>query len=506
MFVGHDLGTGGDKAVLIDTSGTVVAEAFHPYPVEHPRPGWAEQDPEHYWEAVCTTTRAVLATAGCSPDEVAGVGYAGQMLTLVPIDNRGVATRPAVSWLDARADTEAAALTRRMGGHRVVRAVVGAVPSGKDVVAKWAWIRRNEPAVWARTTALTDATGYLVARSTSVVVADHTAGGGTGMINRATRKWSTPLLAMVGMASPRNRSRLPGLRACTDIVGGLTPDAAEAMGLRAGTPVIAGVGDVPAAQVGSGAVRPGDAHVCLGTSAWLCVTTTSVTDLARAGVFSLPAADTGTYATVAEMETAGECLDWLAAVVAPGASETSAVADLVAEAAGAPPGCDGLTFAPWLFGERSPVNDTALRGCLLGVSLDHTRAHVVRAVLEGVAHNLRWVLNEVERRHLAPSRLRVIGGGVQSELWMQIVADVCGLTVDVTAHPQYAGARGAALLAAVGTGALGSIAEVADHTAVAATYRPDRSHAEVYDRAHAAFRSALPAARGHARAWASSAH
>jgi xylulokinase len=500
MFIGHDLGTGGDKAVLVDADGTVVAEAFHPYPLHHPRPGWAEQDPEDYWQAVCATTRAVLADAGCAPDAVKGIGYAGQMLTLVPVDARGVATRSAVSWLDARADDEAARLTRRMGGATVVRAAVGAVPSGKDVVAKWAWIRRHEPAVWQRTAALTDATGYLVARSTSVIVADHTAGGGTGMMNRSRRQWSTPLLALVGMGLPGRRAKLPGLRACTDVVGGLGPVAAADLGLVPGTPVVAGVGDVPAAQIGSGAVLPGDAHVCLGTSAWLCVTTGSVTDIAQAGIYSLPAADIHSFATVAEMETAGECLDWLAAVIAPGADEVDTVGDLVAQAAGAPAGCDGLTFAPWLFGERSPVTDTSLRGAFLGLSLNHTRAHVVRAVLEGVAHNLRWVLDEVGRRHLAPGRLRVIGGGVRSELWMQIVADVCGVTVDTIDHPQYAGARGAALLAAVGTGALGSIGDVAGLTPVVATYRPDRSTAAVHDRAHAAFRAALPAARGHARA------
>lgn len=500
MFIGHDLGTGGDKAVLVAADGTVVAEAFHPYPLVHPRPGWAEQDPDHYWEAVCATTTAVLEASGYDPASVQGIGYAGQMLTQVPVDARGEATRPAISWLDARAGAEAAALTRRMGGATLVRAVVGAVPSGKDVVAKWAWIRRHEPAVWERTAALTDVTGYVVARSTSVIVADHTAGGGTGMINRTRRQWSTPLLALAGMGPPRRRARLPGLRACTDVVGGLTPQAAADLGLRPGTPVVAGMGDVPAAQVGSGAVRPGDAHVCLGTSAWLCLTTTSVADIASAGVYSLPAADLGTYATVAEMETAGECLDWLARVLSPGAEEAGAVAALIDEAAGAPPGCDGLTFAPWLFGERAPVNDTTLRGVMLGLSLDHGRGHMVRAVLEGVAHNLRWVLEEVGRRHEAPTRLRVIGGGVRSELWLQSLADICGVAIDTIDHPQFAGARGAAMLAAVGTGSLGSIAEIADITPVAATYQPDRSHAAVHERSHAAFRSALPAARAHRRA------
>lgn len=509
VFLGHDLGTGGDKAVLVDGDGRVIAEAFCAYPLHHPRPGWAEQDPAHYWEAVCATTCAVLDQAGCDPGDVAGIGYAGQMLTLVPLDAAGVPTRRAISWLDARATDEAARITRRLGGARVVKLAVGAVPSGKDVVAKWMWIRRNEPATWARTTALTDATGYLVARSTGVVCADHTAGGGTGMINRTRRTWSRPLLAASGMASLRSQAKLPSLRACAEVVGGLTAQAALDLGLVPGTPVVAGVGDVPAAQVGSGAVTPGEAHVCLGTSAWLCMTTTSVADVAANGVYSLPAADLSTFATVGEMETAGECLDWLAALfgsdVTSGGDQGDGVASLVAIAANAPAGCDGLTFAPWLYGERAPVNDTSLRGALLGLSLEHTRAHIARAVLEGVAHNLRWLLEVMSGRQMAPTRLRVIGGGVRSDLWMQIIADVTGLSVDTVDHPQYAGARGAALLAAVGTGALGSVAEVAGLTSVVATFHPDASVAAVHDRSHRAFRAALPAAKGHARALAAGA-
>jgi xylulokinase len=498
LFVGHDLGTGGDKAVLVNAAGTVVAEAFEPYPLEHPHPDWAEQDPEHYWDAVCATTRAVLVAAGVDAGRVAGVGFAGQMLTMVPLDAEGQPTHRAISWLDARATAEARTLTRRMGGAWLVRRVAGAVPSAKDVVAKWAWLRNQAPEVWEATAALTDATGYLVARATGVVCADHTAGGGTGMINRRQRTWSRPLLAATGMHAA-SRTKLPTLRGCAEVVGGLLPGPAEDLGLVAGTPVVAGMGDVPAAQVGSGAVRPGQAHVCLGTSGWLCITTDRVADLSANGVFSLPAADPDTFATVAEMETAGECLDWLAGVL--GTTEGPCeVAELVAEAAAAPAGCDGLVFAPWLFGERAPVSDASLRGAWLGLSLRHHRAHLVRAVLEGVAHNLRWVLDVVGRKGLAPERLRVIGGGVRSELWMQTLADVTGCGVDALDHPQFAGARGAALLAAVGTGALGSIGEVADLSTVAASYEPDPATRAVHDRNHMAFRAALPASRAHARA------
>jgi xylulokinase len=502
MFIGHDLGTGGDKAVLVDADGHIRAMAFVPYGLDHPRPDWAEQDPATYWSAVCESTRTVMERSGVDPGRVKGVGFAAQMLTQVPLDASGAPTRQAISWLDARAEAEAARIVRRLGGRQLVRFVAGAVPSAKDVVAKWAWIRDNEPDVWDRTAALTDATGYLVARSTGVVCADHTAGGGTGMIDRSKRTWSRPLLTASGLGGRDVRRRLPALRGCSEVVGGLSPVAALELGLVAGTPVVAGVGDVPAAQVGSGAVLEGQAHVCLGTSAWLCVTTSAVADLPAHGVFSLPAADPSTFATVGEMETAGECLDWFARVLFPDADESSGVAALVASAAGAPSGCDGLTFAPWLFGERAPVNDPTLRATFLGLSLQHTRAHLARAVLEGVAHNLRWLLDAVAAKGMGPSRLRVIGGGVRSPLWMQTIADVTGLAVDTLDHPQYAGARGAALLAAVGTGTIASVADVAGLSVVAETYEPtsDPALAAAHDRAHRAFLTALPAATGHARA------
>jgi xylulokinase len=499
FFVGHDLGTGGDKAVLTDAHGGILAEAFHPYPLDHPQPGWAEQDPEHYWEAVCATTREVLTVAGVEASQVSGVGFGAQMLTMVPVDDTGRPTHRAISWLDARAVDEARALTRRLGGDRIVRKVAGAVPSAKDVIAKWAWLRAHVPEAWAATVALTDATGFLVARATGVVCADHTAGGGTGMIDRRKRTWSRPLLVATGMGAAGDRAKLPELRPCTDVVGGLLAGPASELGLVEGTLVVAGVGDVPAAQVGSGAVRPGQAHVCLGTSGWLCVTTDRVADLPAHGVFSLPAPRLGTYATVGEMETAGECLDWLAAVLG-GPGEPVDVGTLIDMATAAPAGCEGLVFAPWLFGERSPVSDADLRGTWLGLSLGHTRAHLVRAVLEGVAHNLRWVLEVMARKGMDPARLRVIGGGARSELWMQVLADVTGLGVDTLDHPQFAGARGSALLAAVGTGALPDIDAVADLPTVAASFEPDLSVAGVHARNHVAFREALSASRAHARA------
>jgi xylulokinase len=495
-YLGHDLGTGGDKAVVVTLDGDVLASAFVPYELAYPAPNQVEQDPEDYWQAVGTASRAVLADAGVAAGDVAGVGFAGQGLTMVPLDAVGEPTRPAISWLDSRARVQARRLTRRLGGDRVVMAIAGAVPSGKDVVCKIAWLRANEPDVYARTASFCDATGFLVARATGRRVADHTAAGSTGVLNRKTREWDRLLatLTRVPMA------KLPPIHACADVVGGLLPAAADHLGLTVGTPVIAGLGDVPAAAVGSGAVDPGDAHICLGTSGWLCVTSPTPRDIGRSGVFSLPAADPEAFAMVGEMETAGECLDWLADQVGPGDEADSIEAAphattherLLALAADVSAGADGVVFAPWMFGERAPVTDTTLRGAFVNLSLDHTRGHLVRSVLEGVAHNLRWLLGVYDRAGLPCPVLRSVGGGSRSDLWLQIVADVTGRRVEAVARPQDAGAIGAALVVAVGLGDLPDYRAIKALRPTDRIFVPDRSTAAVHERQHRAFRAIYP--------------
>ena len=495
-YVGHDLGTGGDKAVLVRDDGEVLASAFIPYDLHHPGHNQVEQDPEDYWAAVGEATRQVVAEAGCDPADVAGVGFAGQMLTMVPLDARGEPVRPAISWLDSRADLQARRMSRRLGGDRVIMAVAGAVPSGKDVICKIGWLRANEPGTFSRVAAFCDATGFLVARATGELLADHTAAGGTGVLNRKTREWDKLLAALTRVPL----GKMPPIRACADVVGGLRSDAAEHLGLPAGTPVIAGLGDVPAAVVGSGALEVGDAHICLGTSGWLCVTTAEAKDLGRNGVFALPAADPHAFATVGEMETAGECLDWLAEHVGAGeagAADTGSIEGTVHErllalAAEVPAGCDGLLFTPWMFGERAPITDTTLRGAFVNLSLDHGRGHLVRAVLEGVAHNLRWLLDVYAKAGHPCPVLRSIGGGSRSDLWLQIVADVTGRRVDAVVRPQDAGAVGAALTVAVGLGDLPDYAAIKALRATDRTFIPDPSTAAVHERQHQAFRCAYP--------------
>lgn len=474
-FIGHDLGTGGNKAVLLDEEGTVRSIAMADYPLDHPHPGWAEQDPERWWEAVCRCTREVVRDAGVPATDIAGIAFAGQMLSLVPLDSNGRPTRRAISWLDGRAGDEARALTRRLGGATVVRWLAGASPTGKDIVAKVRWMARHEPRELARTAALCDATGYLVARATGRLLMDPTAAGATGMFLAGSRRWSRLLSAACGFPLDKTAKVVPS----TAVAGPLREDAAAECGLAPGTPVAMGMADIPAAAVGSGAVRPGDGHVYLGTSAWIGVTVRRPLSVGRAGIASVPSAGRRHALAIGESETAGACRDWLLREL--GAQKDATSFDRLASRAS--PGADGLLFVPWMYGERSPVPDAEVRGAFVNLSLQHTRAHMMRAVYEGVALNLRWIVDEMASAGERCPTLRAIGGGAASDLWLQVLADATGRPIERVAEPRAAGAVGAALVAAVAAGALPDLATSRDRVRVERRFEPDPDHAVRYDRA-----------------------
>lgn len=479
MFIGHDLGTSADKAVLVDAGGQVLGTATASYPLHHPRPGFAEQNPEDWWSAVCQTTRAVVAEAGVDPEDIEGMCFAGQMLALVPMDQSCRHTHPAISWMDARAGRQAKRLVRRLGGERVVSLLAGGSPSGKDLIPKITWLAEHEPQVFAKTTAFCDATGYLVARATGKLRIDPTAAGGTGIYLAKKREWSRLLAALTSFPL----AKMPEVVPSSKEAGTVHPEAAKELCLSPGTSIAMGMADIPAAAVGSGAVGVGDAHVYLGTSAWIAVTIDSPKAVWRSGIASVPAADLSSCLLIGESETAGACRDWLVKALELDSDQFDHVA---AEAA---PGSADLLFCPWLFGERSPVPDEHIRGGFVNLGLQHGRPELARAVLEGVALNLRWTLDAMGTVKERCPQLRAIGGGARSDLWLQIIADVTERPVERVRHPQLAGAIGAALVAAVATGALQSVPDIASRVQIASRFEPDRSNAEVYRRLSAAFRS-----------------
>ena len=272
----------------------------------------------------------------------------------------------------------------------------------------------------------------------------------------------------------------------TGIVGGVSEAAAEQLGLPAGTPVAMGLADIPAAAVGSGAVEAGDAHVYLGTSSWIAVTLSRPRHVPAAGIVSVAAADPDACLMIAESETAGACRDWLISQLG---LDDEAFERAAAEA---PPGSGDLLFCPWMFGERSPYPDHEIRGAFVNLSLEHDRAHMARAVLEGVALNLRWILAEIDGTRVRKEGLRAIGGGAHSDTWLQVIADACRETVTRVREPRLAGAVGAALVAAVAVGALPGVPAIKERVKVERSFEPSPSTAGTYEGAYNALREIAP--------------
>jgi xylulokinase len=488
-----DLGTSGVKVVVTGVRGELVASAVERYPLHVLGGGGVEQDPADWWDAVVRATRRVLGEPGVDPGRVVGVGCSAQWSGTVPVDDRGRPLMRAVIWMDSRGAEQVRRITRgipAVQGYGVGRLAAwvrrsGGAPghSGKDTVAHILWIRDRLPDVYRRTHKFLEPRDWLNFQLTGRMASSPDA---------ATLLWATDtrdvgavryddhLLGLAGL----DRDKLPDLVPTATVLGPLRPEAAAALGLPPTAQVVTGAPDIMASAIGAGTVADFDAHLYLGTSSWLvCHVPFRKTDLFH-NLASVPSAIPGRYLLVNEQEAAGVCLAELGSWLFP--SEEGAPADdpygaMLALAAEVPAGSDGLIFTPWLNGERTPVDDRTVRGGFFNQSLGVTRGHLVRAVLEGVACNSRWLLTYVERfvgRRL--EAVTAVGGGARSELWCQVHADVLGRVVRQAADPVLANARGAALQASVALGHLGWD-EVAATVPIARTFEPDPAHRRVYD-------------------------
>lgn len=493
LIVAHDVGTSGVKSVLADMSGRLLAKRVVEYPTYFPGPGLAEQDADDWWSAICEGTRAV--TAGVPTGAIACVTFSTQMLGLVPLDAGGKVLRRPIIWLDSRAGAEAVSVMRRFGGARLFARLAGAALSGKDGIPKLRWLQTHEPDVWRDMACFVDVGGYLVHRCSGHIGVDWTGASAFGLDLRR-KTWLTGIMRYAGI----DTEKLPPLASPIEVVGTLTPEAAGDLGLPPSTRVVAGLGDAPAASVGAGAVRDGDAHAYLGTSGWIGVLTHGH-PTGRHGIAVIQSGDPQHNLLIAEMETGGECLRWIADELyrakerPPGAEDVFQVLDR--DAATVPAGAGALLFMPWMFGERVPVNDLYVRSGFLNIGPAHTRQSLARAVLEGVAYNFRWSLERLDDDfQRAPAELRVVGGGARSPIWMQILADVTQRRVETVQDPQDAGAVGAALAAGVALGVHPDFAALRGLVRVAASYEPAPESKGVYDFLFDQYRDAYRRLRG----------
>ncbi|MBC7222898.1 MAG: hypothetical protein H5T59_01250 [Anaerolineae bacterium] len=495
-ILAHDVGTGGNKAVLVTPAGEIRGSTMATYETSYPHPDWAEQNPEDWWQAVATSTRELLQQTGVSPKEILAVVCSTQMLGVVPVTAQGQPLRPGIIWLDGRAREQARQVMARLGGPWLFAQIVGAALGGKDVLPKYLWLKQHEPEVFARTDKFLDVGGYLLLRATGKMAFEWSAASVTGLFNMKRKEWDRFLMRFFGLPP----EKFPPLYRSFDQVGGLRADAAADCGLLEGTPVFAGAGDAPSAAVGSGAVGEGEGHIYLGTSGWVGVVQ-EANPTGKHGIAAIQSADPKMAFLIAETETAGACLQWIADQFYREEQQDPRVGNvfrLMDEAVEkVPPGSGYLLFTPWMYGERVPVSDAYVRSTFVNLSYDHTREHMLRAVYEGVAYNLRWML-ELMSRSFGYHRdtIRVMGGGARGAPWMQIIADVTGKRIETVPNPQAAGAVGCALIAAIGLGIYPDFAALKEVIRVERTFAPRPENRAIYDSLYQRFKEIYRALRG----------
>ena len=456
IFLGIDTSTTATKAILVDVDGAVLGIGTAEYGYETPRPGWSEQDPDLWWNGTVAAIREAIDRAHIDGASITAIGLTGQMHGLVALDAADRPVRPAILWNDQRTARQCDEIRTLVGRDRLV-AITGNDALTGFTAPKILWIRDEEPDVYQRITTVLLPKDYVRLRLTGRHAVDRAGGSGTLLFDIAERDWSDEIIHALGL----QRSWFPPTFEGTAVTGRVTEEAAALTGLAPGTPVVGGGGDQAANGVGTGAVEAGTVAVSLGTSGVVFAASDRPVIDPSARLHSFCHAVPGLWHQMGVMLSAAGSLRWFRDTCAPGVP----FSELTAEAASIPAGSDGLLFLPYLTGERTPHPDPEARGAFVGLTVRHTRPHLTRAVLEGVAFGLLDSL-EIVREQNVVHDIRIAGGGAASPVWLQILADVFGAPIRTVNVPESA-AFGAALLAGVGAGAYLSV-----EAAVAATVHP----------------------------------
>jgi xylulokinase len=485
-FLGIDSSTTATKALLMDASGEVRAVASSEYTYETPQPLWTEQHPNLWWQATAASIRELLAQSQVDAAEVEGVGLTGQMHGLVVLDKDGQVLRPAILWNDQRTGAECDEIRQLLGKERLIQITGNNALTG-FTAPKILWVKNHEPEVFAQVRQILLPKDYVRWKLTGVYATDKAGGAGTLLFDIRQRDWSEEVVRALGI----DPAWLPPTFEGTAITGRLTPEAAEATGLRTGTPVVGGGGDQAAAAVGTGTVVEGIVSLSLGTSGVVFASADRPIVEPEGRLHAFCHAVPGTWHLMGVMLSAAGSLRWYRDTLAP-----EVEFDALVEPAGeVPPGSDGLLFLPYLTGERTPYPDPLARGAFVGLTVRHTRAHLTRSVLEGVAFGLRDSFELMKEAGLAAiTQVRITGGGARSALWRQILADVLNSEL-ITVNTVEGAAYGAALLAATGTGTFADVPSACAAVIHATGSTVPGPATEDYEAAYPLYRALYPALR-----------
>ena len=458
IYLGVDIGTSGTKTLAIRETGQIMGRASAEYPISHPCPGWSEQDPEHWFRATVETIGELIGSHQVDPAEVAGIGLSGQMHGSVFLNDAHQVIRPALLWNDQRTARECAEITEAAGGRaQLIELVANPALSG-FTAPKILWLRNQEPKHFEKCAKVLLPKDFVRQRLTGEFATEVSDASGTLLLDVKRRQWSAPLLSALQL----DRSLLPEVYESEQISGRLTATAARQLGLPPGIPVVGGGGDNAAGAIGNGIVRRGTAFATMGTSGVVFTHSDEVQVDPRGRVHTFCHAVHGKWHVMGVVLSAGGSLQWYRNQL--GQEEIRRATEqgqeaydfLMEEAAGAPPGSEGLFFLPYLTGERTPHADPNARGAWIGLTPRHGRAHLVRSVMEGAIYAMRDSLEIIRGMDIPVEEIRLGGGGARSAFWRQLQADVYG-TRCVLTNASEGPAFGAALLAATGTGAYAQI-------------------------------------------------
>jgi len=506
-ILAHDIGTTSNKTCLyrLEDRIELVKTAVEEYPLYTLPNGGVEQNADKWWEAISRATRAVMQQSGIDPAEIQGMAFCAQMQGFVPVDKDGSVLRNPMSYLDNRGTAQIEkglyhGFPRIEGWNayktlRSLQITGGLSASVKDPLWKYQWMRDNEPELFAKLYKWLDVNDYLLLRCTGEFSMGVDSAHTTFLCDTRPGKigWSKPICNMFDV----DMNHLPSIVQSTDIVGQLTEQAAGDLGLVAGIPVFGGGGDLSLISVGAGCFDLYNTHIYIGTSGWVVSTMNKrKTDIGGL-IASILGAIPGWYNYIAEQETAGRCLQWVRDHLAldeigvyladhPYSDEVEKMDNLFdfmnQEVEKVPPGSNGVIFTPWLHGNRSPFEDPFARGMFFNIGLETGKREMIRSVLEGVAYHMRWMLERVEKNVPYQESLRFVGGGAQSAISGQILADVTGRRIEVVENAQNAGTIGAAIVCGVGLGIFKTFQEAAPFIRVSHTFTPQVENRAIYDR------------------------
>lgn len=451
-ILAHDLGTSGNKATLFSDEGKLITSEVFSYGCHFFNANWAEQDAEDWWNAICTSSRNLIAKANIRPQDIGVISFSGQMMGCLCVDRDGNPLRPSIIWADQRAQAQQAAIAEGISMEDFYR-IAGHRNSASYGLQKLMWVRDNEPEIYAKTYKTLNAKDFIVFRLTGKFYTEPSDATSNGCIDLNRLQWSEKIVSISGV----DGDKLPEIVPSTHVAGFVTRKAAEETGLAAGTPVVMGGGDGVCANVGAGSISPGRTFSCVGSSAWIATTSEKPLFDEQMRTVTWAHIVPGMYAPNGTMQSAGAAYNWLKqqlahSETAQALTEGCSPYDLInAEVAQSPIGANGVVFLPYLMGERAPRWNADATAAWLGVKIENTRSDLFRAVLEGITLNLNVIL-ECLRSSLDIREILVIGGGAKGAVWRQMMADIYGAKIVAPVQLDEATSMGAAVTGGVGAG------------------------------------------------------